>query len=140
MKSASNLKHDESYQAALATFRRDRHNRTRSQVDLAGALSAVSPVASMTSVAMDLARTGFDHQMRIEEALALHQVYLARYVREKQSEEKPVVVDFVPFSFDTDEPLSSVLERNALYILSLALLAVLGFAGAYVAILRYDVR
>ncbi len=29
---------------------------------------------------------------------------------------------------------------NALHILNLALLAILGFAGAYVAILRYDVR
>lgn len=137
---ASNLKHDEPYQAALATFRQDRHNSTRRQVALAGALSAVSPVASMTSVAMDLARTGFAQKMQIEEALSLHQVYLARYVRKKQAEEKPVIADFVPFSFDTDEPLSSVMERNALHILSLALLAVLGFAGAYVAILRYDVR
>ncbi|MDP6779628.1 MAG: ABC transporter permease subunit, partial [Candidatus Latescibacteria bacterium] len=138
--SASSLKHDEPYQAALAEFRRDRHNRIRRQVALAGILSAVSPVGSVTTVAMDLARTGFDSQMQIEEALSLHQVYLARYVREKQGQRKRPIDDFVPFSFDADEPLSAVLERNTLHLLSLALLAILGFAGAYVAILRYDVR
>ncbi len=140
IRAASLEVHDEPYQAALATFRRDRHNRTQRRVNLVTTLSAISPAASLNVIAMDLARTGFHQQMRIEEALSLHQVYLAKYIRQKQGQQEPALNDFVPFAYKDSEKLSAVWGRNLMYVLNLALLTVLGFAGAYVAILRYDVR
>ena len=44
------------------------------------------------------------------------------------------------FTFDKDDPLSDVLARNAIFAVNLVLMAVVGFACAFVGILRYDVR
>ena len=69
-------------------------------------------------------------------------IYLTEYVRKKDHEfwETRSLKDFSPFAFDTDEPLPEVVSRNLIYVLNLVLMAVAGFVGAFVGILRYDVR
>jgi hypothetical protein len=105
-------------------------------------LSAVSPLGAVSFASMDLARTGFVQQEQIENALNAHLIYLGRFIQEKQffQGENPVLTDFSRFTYQDNETLGECLSRNAFHILNLALLAVLGFAGAYVSILRYDVR
>ncbi len=91
---------------------------------------------------MDLARTGPVQQERIEDAVSVHQEYMAGFIRgkEAQPEQERTLTDFSLFTYRDQETLGACLSRNAFRILNLAVLAVLGFAGAYVAILRYDVR
>jgi hypothetical protein len=81
-------------------------------------------------------------QQRLEDALNTHLTYLSEFVLEKQytSREERAITDYAWFTYRDTEPLVACLSRSALYILNLALLAILGFAGAYVTMVRYDVR
>ena len=120
----------------------ERKNQVRQRRGLTMALSAISPLGAVTYTSMDLARTGILQQERIENAVADYRIYLGRFVQEKKSQEREdrILTDLSPFMYRDRETVGACLSRNALRILNLALLAVLGFAGAYVAILRYDVR
>ena len=143
------------YQASLASFHTHYHprlktllmhrrNQLRRQQNLAMALSAASPLSALTFASMDLARTGMVQQERLEDALDRYLLYMARFLEEKASRgeegKKTALTDFTFFTYRDTDTLSECLSRNAFHILNLLLLAVLGFAGAYVAILRYDVR
>ena len=78
---------------------------------------------------------------RMEDALNAHLIYLAQFIREKQFQiQARSLTDFVPLTYRDREGIQACLSRNTAPILILTLLAVVGFAGAYVAILRYDVR
>ena len=135
-------KWDAAYARGLTQFRTERRNQMRRQQRLAMWLSAVSPVGPASYASMDLCRTGFVQQERIEDALNAHLSDLAAYVRGKQYTifERLVLTDFTPFSYQDHEALGESLSRNTGHVLNLLLLVFLGFAGAYVAILRYDVR
>ena len=58
----------------------------------------------------------------------------------KHSQDEVIITDFALFNYQDPDTLSDSISRNLFHILNLMLLAILGFAGAYVAILRYDVR
>ena len=118
-------------------------NQLRAQLRVAAAMSAASPLGALTFVSMDLARTGHLQQERIEDALNTYLGYLGQYVREKNRESdrgEADMSDVSLFDYRFRDPLGESLARNALPLTYLVLLAVLGFAGAYVSILRYDVR
>jgi ABC-type transport system involved in multi-copper enzyme maturation permease subunit len=132
---------DAEFYARLTRIQAERRNQIRAQQRLAAILSAISPLGAVSFASMDLARTGFAQQEQVENALNAHLIYLGRFIQEKQFQEgDTVLTDFVPFTFQDRETLGECLSRNVFHILNLALLAILGFAGAYVAILRYDVR
>ncbi|MDP6775304.1 MAG: ABC transporter permease subunit [Candidatus Latescibacteria bacterium] len=133
---------DTHFQRRLASLRAELRNGLRAQQRLATALSAASPLGAVSFVSMDLARTGFVQQQRLEDALNTHLTYLSEFVLEKQytSREERAITDYAWFTYRDTEPLVACLSRSALYILNLALLAILGFAGAYVTMVRYDVR
>jgi ABC-type transport system involved in multi-copper enzyme maturation permease subunit len=135
-------KWDAELYARLSPLQAEQRNQVRRQQRLAMLLSAASPLGPVRYASMDLARTGFVQHERIEDALNVHLRYLSQYVREKASQpsQSRVTTDFSPFTYQDRETVGECLSRNAFHILNLALLAVLGFAGAYVAILRYDVR
>ncbi len=126
----------------LAHLQAERRNQMRCQQRLSMWLSSVSPLGPVRYASMDLARTGFIQQERIEDEMNAHLVYLAGYLQEKryQPDQSRIVTDFSPFTYQDRETAGECLPRNVFHILNLALLSVLGFAGAYVAILRYDVR
>ena len=138
---------DQDYISALVRIQADRRNQKSRQQRLAVALSALSPLSSLSFVSMDLARTGLVQQERIEDAINACLIYLTQYVQAKNRMNTGPSIwrgsdlkDFSPFTYQDADTIGECLYRNVYHVLSLAVLAVLGFAGAYVAILRYDVR
>ena len=127
------------FQPRLKSLFVQRRNQLRRQQDLAVSLSFMSPIAPLSFASMDLARTGTVQQEHLEIALDGYQVYLGKYLEEKQITWSDLN-DFSFFTYRDTDTLEECLSRNAFHILNLVLLAILGFAGAYVAILRYDVR
>ena len=113
----------------------------QNQQRLTGILSSVSPLGALSFASTDLARTGFYHQEQVETALNAYQTYMAGVIQ-KQWHKWPDwdLSDYSIFTYRNTDLFEASLSRNAFYILNLALLAILGFAGGYVAILRYDVR
>ncbi len=65
---------------------------------------------------------------------------MSHFIQEKWNQPRPDASDFVWFTYRDQELLGDCLSRNLFHLLNLVFLAILGFAGAYVAILRYDVR
>jgi ABC-2 type transport system permease protein len=138
-----NLRWGTEYRSRLWDLQTERRNEMRRQQRMAMLLSAISPFGAVSFASMDLARTGFVQQERIEDALNAYLISLSQYVQDKTRTlaRSPVnLTDFSWFTYRDNEALGESLSRNAFHILNLVLLAVLGFAGAYVAILRYDVR
>ena len=138
-------KGDEVYFSRARRLQEVWRNRGRWQRQLAMVFSALSPLSAATFASMDLARTGIVQHERIEDALEVHHTYLARFIQEKWPINGSLtsagdLTDFVPFSFRDVEMVPESLSRNLVHILNLVLLVILGFTGAYVAILRYDVR
>ncbi len=136
-------KWDAEFYPRLIQMQQKPRNQMRRQQRLAMALSAISPFGAVTFSSMDLARTGYVQKEWIEDALGHHLNYLAQYIRKKRAvpwPKEPVLTDYSPFFYQNRETLGECLARNGVHILNLTLLAILGFAGAYVAILRYDVR
>lgn len=133
---------DTQFYARLNHLQTEWRNEMRRQQNWAMVLSALSPLSAVSFASMDLARTGVIQQERVENALSAYLVYMAGFIREKSAQlsHGRVLTDFSLFSYRDDDTLGACLYRNGFHILNLALLAVLGFAGAYVAILRYDVR
>ncbi len=132
------------YYARLKDLQTERRNQMRRQQNLAVVLSAISPLGAVSFLSMDLARTGLAQQDRIEDSLNSYLIHLGQYIQEKASQGGIFggvdLSDFSWFTYQDKETVGACLIRNAFHILNLALLALLGFAGAYVAILRYDVR
>ena len=118
----------------------ERRNQLRRQHDLAIGLSALSPLGPLSSISMDLARTGTVQQERLEKALDAYQIDLAKFKFWALSGGTGEKTEFRFFAYEDRDTLGECLSRNSIQILNLVLLAILGFAGAYVAILKYDVR
>ena len=135
-----NTEYEMKFYPHLKSLMQKRQNQTQRQMDMVQVLASVSPLGAVSLVSMDLARTGIFQQERLEKALDLHWLYVGRFIGQKRSEEDPVVTDFAWFDYQDRETVGECLSRNAFGILNLVILAVLGFVGAYVAILRYDVR
>ena len=138
-------KWDDAQYARMARIQEDRRNRIRRQRRLAAVLSAISPVGAATFASMDLARTSIIQHERLEDTLGRHLVYLAKYVRDHWPIDRPLaslgeLTGFIPFAYQDSEAVWGVLSRNVLNYLNLVLLSILGFSGAYLAILKYDVR
>ena len=135
---------DEKWDAYLYSRLKDmqaqRRNQMHRQHDLASVVSSISPLGAVSLVSMDLARTGPVQHERIENALSGYLIYVSQFIQDKFYRIKSAAMDFSWFTYQDSEGLGECLSRNAFHILNLALLAILGFAGAYVAILRYDVR
>ncbi len=133
---------DTEFYTRLNSLGTEWRNQMRGQQHLAMWLSALSPLSAISFASMDLARTGIVQQERVENALSAYLIYMAGFIREKgaQPPQDRVLTDFSLFSYQDNDTLGECLSRNTFHILNLALLAILGFAGAYVAILRYDVR
>ncbi len=140
-----NSKWDSEYHARLGAVWTERRNQIRNRHRLSLVLSALSPLDAVDVLSMDLARTGSAQQTRMENAFNAYLINLDEFVQEKrrQTSRRWRDVDltgFTWFEYRDSEELGECLFRNVFHILNLVLLAVLGFAGAYVAILRYDVR
>jgi hypothetical protein len=137
---------DAEYHSRLKDMQKERRHQLRRQQRLAALLMAISPLGAVSYASTDLARTGFMQQERIEDAVNAYLISLSQYVQEKTRKalgstfEGVDLTDFVWFTYQDNDSLGQCLSRNTFPILNLALLAILGFAGAYVAILRYDVR
>jgi ABC-type transport system involved in multi-copper enzyme maturation permease subunit len=133
---------DETFYARLKAIQKARRSGLQQRQRLAATLSAVSPLGAATFLAMDLARTGPVQTVRLEEALDGHLAYLAEFVRANRHlpEEDMFLRDYAAFTYADTETLGACLARNVWSIVNLGLLVVLGFAGAYAAMLRYDVR
>ncbi len=136
---------DTEYHSGLKALQTARRNQIRRQQRLAMGLSAISPLGGINAFSMDLARTGFIQRERLEDTLNSYLVSLSQLIQKKLRKNLfnfggVDLSDFTWFDYRDTESLGTCLARNALHILNLVLLAVLGFAGAYVAILRYDVR
>lgn len=93
----------------------------------------------VTLVAADLARTGSHAQVQLETAAISYYSHFLDYIA-KRSRTRDSMADFVRFSNDRQETLDGCLSRSLFRILDPALLVVLGSAGAYVTMIRYDVR
>ena len=117
-----------------------RRNQERRQISALKVLSTISPLGALTFSCMDLAQTGFPQKDRLENALNTYLPYMDGYIQEHWGDEDEDYSDFVWFDHKDRESVGAVLIRNIPEILNLALLALVGIAGAYVAILRYDVR
>ena len=134
------------YRSSLGEIQKERRNELHRHQRLAELLSAISPLGAVSYASADLARTGLTQQERVDEALNAYLIHLSQYVQEKSpgfagfTLEGPPLSDFVWFTYQDTDSLSECLSRNVFHILNLTLLAIFGFAGAYVAILRYDVR
>ena len=138
----TNEKWDAALYPQLTSLKSGQRNQVRRQWRLAALLASASPVGAATLASIDLARTGIAHHERMEDALSVHLTYLAGFLRETQAKpwEEVVLTDFVPFTYQDRESPWECLSRNAIHILNLVVLVILGFAGAFVAMLRYDVR
>ena len=137
--------HDEAYLREVSALRQAWRDARGKRARLAHALSSVSPVGSLDLLCMDLARTGPVQQDQLEEAASIYLAWLNGYVQERRLSGVGFLegADLSGFSWFTFEPSGTVgecLSRNTFKVLNLLLLAVLGFAGAFVAMLRYDVR
>ena len=141
----------QSWDDRLYTFLRDarthRRNRMKQQHALVSVIASISPLGASSFTAMDLARTGIIQEERLQDALDRYQAQFSRYLRGKWDPFPRESLywtkdlsDFVWFGHEDDESVWGCLSRNIFHILNLALLCILGFAGAYVVLLRYDVR
>ena len=132
------------YYSRIDRLREQQHNRLRKRRRLMMALGTISPFSSLTYMSMDLARTGIVQKEKIEKALDPHLAYLAEFIRERDpafgGSNQINIADFSSFTFWDSESVGECLARIAIHILSLVFLGIIGFVGAYVSILRYDVR
>ena len=134
---------DEKLYPRMVRIRMAAQNQARRQMGLAMALSAVSPFGAATVASMDLARTGLIQKDWLEDAVGQHLTYMAQFIRKKELvpwPKRPELTDYTAFAYTRHDSLGDVLERNVGTIVNLVVLFFLGTAGAYVAILRYDVR
>lgn len=123
-----------------------RANEFRTQERMIALLSSLSPAGSASMMAMDLSGTGPGQQREVEDALTRFHEYLISYTWEKEAHfmggavEEPTLSDFTPFRYETADTFAETARRNLLQLANLIALAALGTAGAFTAVLRYDVR
>ncbi len=127
----------------MVRIRMAAQNEARRQMSLAMGLASVSPFGAATVASMDLARTGLVQKDWLEDAVGQHLSTMAQYIRKKELvpwPRRPELTDYTPFAYTRRDAVGDCLGRNVGAIVNLMVLFLLGTAGAYVAILRYDVR
>ncbi len=126
----------------LNNIRLEWQNQMSRQQQLTFMLSAISPFSAVSIASMDVARTSFVQQEKLEDALNTYLIYMAQFIQKKKSQaaNQRILTDFSLFTYQDDDRLGECLYRNTFHIVNLWLLLILGFTGAYVTILRYDVR
>lgn len=118
-----------------------RDNTMLSQQRWVQALSSLSPVGAYSFAAMDFAGTGLRDQLAVQNAVGTYRRDYLSFLQAKERQMwEPDLSDFTPFGGPPERSVRETLARNLLPALNLVLLAVLGFAGAFFAIVRYDVR
>lgn len=135
----------------------ERSNRQRVQERVALGLSRISPSAVVSLAAMEIAGTGVHMQESYVSAAERYQKIYAEFMKEKtgvnmgggfvfrittDSDEKkqPLNVQEIPkFEFQPP-PLTASLGNIAVDLGLLALFTLVGFIGAFIGFLRYDVR
>ncbi len=133
-------KYHTEYHPRLRVLYLERRNKIQHRYHLVRILSAITPIGAASFSSMDLARTGLIQQARLEAALDTYHNYFAMFIRDKSTQHNPDLSEFTWFDFDYHETLAECLGRIKFDVLVLALLAALGICGAYVSILKYDVR
>lgn len=138
------------YRTRLRGRAQDRSRQLQRQQQLARVLGGVSPLAATTFATMDLARVGAPQEARLEKAISEYHSWYLEFIwqkealfkntRRRRDDPEPTLDGFQPFVYQESEPVEAVLSRNLLPFANLLLLGLLGFIGAYVAMLRYDVR
>ncbi len=135
----------------------DRENKSGQQQRLALAIARISPAASFSLAAADLASTSLDLRSAYLEAANAYQTQYATFMESKNSGQGGFTMRFSHANEEEDEPEPidptelPVFEYQAPGVAStiakalpdmgiLALFNIMFFAGAFVACLRYDVR
>lgn len=147
----ANLRVDDVWRKDQASRSDARHlarlARLTEQFRLAALLGLASPLCSIQHLTMDLARTGWHRQARIEAAYRRYHAYYTDYIWQKETasllqpgSDPRGIVDFALFEPPGDEPVAAPLSRNLAQIIGLFLLVAIGYCGAFVSLLRYDVR
>lgn len=126
----------------MSAIHQESLNGRRQERRIAELLGSISPLVAARQVTTDLARTGAIQQELIEDRLSVYIRYFSAYVVEKDTYEweDRDMSDFERFEAPSDETVAGCLARNTRLILTLLLFPVLGYCGAFVAMLRYDVR
>ena len=119
-----------------------RHRQMQKQRDLLSVLSSLSPLGAISFTSMDIARTGPIQQARIMGVMGPHLVYLDSFIQENWILPSEIrdLTDFSPFTYRDTDTLGDCMSRNAFHFVNLVLLALVGFSGAYMALMKYDVR
>ena len=130
-----------------------RRNQEARQQRLAFGLARISPAASFSLAATNLAGTSLELKEHYREEASLYQEIYARFMREKNDggpvffrgpgeEDPPEPIDTseVPVFLYQQPPLGKVIQASILDFGILIFFNLLFFAGAFVAFLRYDVR
>ncbi len=130
------------YYRSMSDLQAVRLRQMQKQRDLLAVLSSLSPLGAISFTSMDIARTGPIQQARILEVMSPHLVYLDSFIQENWilPSEMRDLTDFSQFTYRDTDTLGDCISRNAFHILNLVLLVLVGFAGAYMALVRYDVR
>lgn len=130
------------YYRSMTDLQAVRHSQMQEQRALLAVLSSLSPLGAISFTSMDLARTGPIQQARIIEVMGPYLVYLDAFIQENLALPSEIrdLTDFSPFTYRDTDTLADCISRNAFHIVNLVLLALVGFAGAYMALMRYDVR
>lgn len=123
------------YTDKIRELEANKKNKKRQIVEL---ISALSPLGPLTFISMDLARTGLYQQDDLESALNVYFKYLDEHGIDSlflgsNSE-------FVSFHYEDQTTIQASLSRHLFQIMILFLWGLVGFSGAFVAILKYDVR
>jgi len=128
----------------MSETRRNSLVRRRSWVKI---FSSFSPAGALGFVSTDLARTGFYHQGLVQRAMDGFLHYYADYVWVREPKfwgmdpnETLDLYDFVPLAYRHSDTTAEALARNLPQIINLLVLVVIGFTGAWISLLRYDVR
>ncbi len=119
-----------------------RHRQMQKQRDLLSVLSSLSPLGAISFTSMDIARTGPIQQARIIGVMGPHLVYLDSFIQENWILPSEIrdLTDFSPFTYRDTDTLGDCMSRNVFHFVNLVLLALVGFSGAYMALMKYDVR
>lgn len=133
-----------------------RENKATQRQKLALAIARLSPAASFSLAAADLASTSLGLRASYLDAAKMYQTEYARFMKSKnagdtgfrfsihagapEEEPEPIEPDELP-AFEYEQPDASETIAAALPDLGLlALFNIVFFAGAFIAFLRYDVR
>ena len=135
-------KWNQQFYRSMSDLQAVRHRQMQKQRDLLSVLSSLSPLGAISFTSMDIARTGPIQQARIIGVMGPHLVYLDSFIQENWILPSEIrdLTDFSPFTYRDTDTLGDCISRNVFHFVNLGLLALVGFSGAYMALMRYDVR